>query len=68
MAIVVQKYGGISVADLQKLAGKQLHVSTNTAHAALVVSRENLHDAEGVQQATHARFGHRVTFISGSAR
>ena len=29
------------------------------------ISRENLHDAEGVQRAMHARFGDRVTFISG---
>src|SRR5204863_268769 len=55
----------LTALDEHHVAGKQLHVPTNTAHAALIVSRENLHDAEGLQRAMHARFGDRVTFISG---
>jgi len=55
----------LTALDEHHVTGKQLHVSTNTAHAALVVSRENLHDAEGVQRAMHTRFADRVTFISG---
>ena len=55
----------LTALDEHHVTGKQLHVPTNTAHAALVVSRENLHDAESVQRAMHARFGDRITFISG---
>ena len=51
--------------DEHHVAGKQLHVSTDTAHATLVISRENLHDEAGVQRALHARFGDRVRFAGG---
>jgi aspartate kinase len=55
----------LAALDEHHLAGKQLHVSTDSAHATLVISRENLHDDEGVQRAFDARFGNRVRFTSG---
>ncbi len=34
----------LTALDEHHIAGKQLHVSTDTGHTALVISRENLHD------------------------
>jgi aspartate kinase len=55
----------LAALDEHHVAGKQLHVSSDTAHAALVISRENLHDEASVQRAMSTRFGDRVRFISG---
>jgi aspartate kinase len=55
----------LSALDEYHVSGKQLHISTDTAHATLVVSRENLHDEAAVQRAFHTRFGDRVRFASG---
>ena len=55
----------LAALDEHHVAGKQLHVSSDTARAALVISRENLHDEASVQRAINARFGERVRFISG---
>jgi aspartate kinase len=51
--------------DELHVAGKQLHVASDPPHVTLVVSRENLHNEASVQSAFEARFGKRVTFISG---
>ena len=51
--------------DDHHVGGKQLHVSTDTAHATLLVSRENLHDEENVQRMLHAHFGDRIRFAGG---
>jgi aspartate kinase len=51
--------------DELHVAGKQLHVASDPPHVTLVVSRENLHNEASVQRAFEARFGKRVTFISG---
>ena len=51
--------------DELHVAGKQLHVASDPAHVTLVVSRENLHNEASVQSAFEARFGKRVTLISG---
>jgi aspartate kinase len=55
----------LAALDEHHVAGKQLHVTTDSGHTALVISRENLHDAENVQGAITARFAGRVKFISG---
>jgi len=55
----------LAALDEHHVAGKQLHVSTDTAHATLVISRENLHDEIGVQRAFTARFGNRARFAGG---
>jgi aspartate kinase len=51
--------------DEHHVAGKQLHVSTDTAHATLLISRENLHGEESVQRMLYARFGDRIRFSGG---
>jgi len=51
--------------DEHHTSGKQLHVSTDTGHATLVISRENLHDEANVQRSLQSRFGERVTFSGG---
>ena len=51
--------------DELHVAGKQLHVASDPAHVTLVVSRENLHNEASVRSAFEARFGKRVTLISG---
>ena len=51
--------------DEHHVAGKQLHVSTDTAHATLLISRENLHGEESVQRMLRARFGDRIRFAEG---
>ena len=55
----------LAALDELHVAGKQLHVSTDTAHATLVISRENLHDEAGVQRTFHARFGDRARLAGG---
>ena len=55
----------LAALDEHHVAGKQLHVSTDTAHATLVISRENLHDEIGVQRAFTTRFGNRARFAGG---
>jgi aspartate kinase len=55
----------LAALDEHHVAGKQLNVSTDTGHTALVVSRENLHGAAGLERAMNARFGDRAKFISG---
>ncbi len=50
--------------DDHKVAGKQLHVSTD-AHTTLVISRENLHDQEKVLSALTTQFGNRISFADG---
>jgi aspartate kinase len=55
----------LSALDEHHVAGKQLHVSTSTGHTTLVVSRENIHDAERVQDALSHRFGGRLMFVPG---
>ena len=51
--------------DEHHVAGKQLHVSTDTAHATLLISRENLHGEENVQRMLDARFGERIRLSGG---
>ena len=51
--------------DEHHVAGKQLHVSTDTAHATLLISRENLHGEDSVQRMLYARFGDRIRFSGG---
>jgi aspartate kinase len=55
----------LAALDEHHVAGKQLHVSTDTAHATLVISRENLHDEIGVQRAFNTRFGNRARLAAG---
>ncbi len=55
----------LAALDEHHVAGKQLHVTTDAAHATLVISRENLHDEIGVQRAFNARFGDRARFVAG---
>jgi aspartate kinase len=55
----------VAALDENHVAGKQLHVSTDAAHATLVVSRENLHDEARVRARLTARFGDKVRFVDG---
>ena len=55
----------VAALDQNHIAGKQLHISTDVAHATLVVSRENLHDEARVRSALASRFGDRVRFVEG---
>ena len=49
--------------DEHRVAGKQLHVSTDASQTTLVISRENLHDDKKVRAAIGDRFGKRVRFV-----
>jgi aspartate kinase len=51
--------------DAHHVAGKQLHVDTASAHATLVISRENLHDESRVRAALRERFGDRARLVDG---
>jgi aspartate kinase len=53
----------LTALDEFHVAGKQLHVSTGGGHTTLVISRENLHNAERVQDTLARRFAGRVTFL-----
>lgn len=55
----------VAALDENHIAGKQLHISTDAAHATLVVSRENLHDEAKVRSALASRFGGRIRFVEG---
>jgi len=55
----------VAALDENHIAGKQLHISTDAAHATLVVSRENLHDEARVRSALASRFGGRIRFVEG---
>ena len=53
----------LSMLDERGVPGKQLHIFDD--RTSVVISRENLHDAEGVERAMYARFADRVRFING---
>ncbi len=55
----------VAALDQHHVAGKQLHISTDAAHATLVVSRENLHDETRVRAALESCFGTKVRFVDG---
>jgi aspartate kinase len=55
----------LAALDEHNVAGKQLHISTQEAHVALVVSRDNLHDEARVRAGLASRFGDRVTLVDG---
>ena len=55
----------LAALDQHHVTGKQLHVSTGAGHTTLVVSRDNVHDVERVQNALSQRFGSRLMFVSG---
>ena len=55
----------LAALDEHNVAGKQLHVSTGSAHTTLVISRENLHDQERVTRSLKGRFGDRIELVDG---
>ena len=55
----------LTALDKHRVAGKQLHVSSDDARTTLVISRENLHDHDKVRAALHTKFGDRISFTDG---
>lgn len=55
----------LSALDDHHVAGKQLHVTSSPPHAALVISRENLHEEAKVRGTLASRFGDRVRLVDG---
>ena len=55
----------LATLDEYHVAGKQLHISTGTAHTTLVISRENLHNQEKLRGALTTRFGDRISLAEG---
>ena len=55
----------LTALDEHRIAGKQLHVSSDDARTTLVISRENLHDHDKVRAALHTKFGDRISFTDG---
>jgi aspartate kinase len=55
----------LTALDEHRVAGKQLHVSSDDARTTLVISRENLHDHDKVRAALHTKFGDRISFTDG---
>jgi aspartate kinase len=55
----------LAALDEHRVAGKQLHVSTDGSSATLLISRENLHDLPRTRDVLSSRFGTRVEFVDG---
>jgi aspartate kinase len=55
----------LAALDDHHVAGKQLQISTDAAHASLVISRENLHDEARVRGGLASRFHAQVRFVDG---
>ena len=55
----------LPVLDAHHVAGKQLHAAADPPRAALVISRENLHDEPNLRAALAGRFGERVRLLDG---